>query len=84
MNRKELIGKMEQAYRMVIAIGDRMFRIVRDEDDWLTITERNHLESEKHYSDTNQLISRYRIDGKPLRDYIGAITIVKYTALLDA
>ena len=84
MNRKELIGKMEQAYRMVIAIGDRMFRIVRDEDDWLTITERNHLESEKHYSDTNQLISRYRIDGKPLRDYIEAITIVKYTALLDA
>ena len=67
-----------------IAIGDRMFRIVRDEDDWLTITERNRLESEKHYSDTNQLISRYRIDGKPLRDYIGAITIVKYTALLDA
>ena len=84
MNRKELIGKMEQAYRMVIAIGDRMFRIVRDEDDWLTITERNSLESEKHYSDTNQLINRYRIDGKPLRDYIGAITIVKYTALLDA
>ncbi len=84
MNRKELIGKMEQAYRMVIAIGDRMFRTVRDEDDWLTITERNRLESEKHYSDTNQLISRYRIDGKPLRDYIGAITIVKYTALLDA
>ena len=62
----------------------RMFRIVRDEEDWLTIAERNRRETEKHYADTYDLVSRYKIDGKPLRDYIGSITVVKYTALLDA
>ena len=84
MTRRELFDKLEEAFEMVISVGGRMFRIVRDEEDWLTITERQHKESEKHYSDTNQLISRYRIDGKPLRDCLEAITIVKYTALLDA
>ncbi len=84
MKRRELTEKIEQAYKMVISVGGRMFRIVRDEDDVLTITERNHKESEKHYTDTRDLISRYRIDGKPLRDYIDRITIVKYVALLDA
>ena len=28
--------------------------------------------------------SYYKIDGKPLRDYVEALTIVKYVALLDA
>ena len=84
VTKRELVDKIEMALDMMIAVGGRMFRIVRDEEDWLTITERQHKESEKHYSDTNQLISRYRIDGKPLRDCLEAITIVKYTALLDA
>ena len=84
MNKRELTDKIEQAYKLVITVGGRMFRITRDEEDWLTISERNHEETEKHYSDTNQMISRYKIDGKPLKDYIEAITIVKYTALLDA
>ena len=30
------------------------------------------------------LVSRYKIDGKSLRDYIDAITIEEYVALLDA
>ena len=84
MNKRELVDKIEQALDMVITVGGRMFRIVRDEEDWLTITERQHKESEKHYSDTHQLSARDRIDGKPLRDCLEAITIVKYTALLDA
>ena len=84
MTKRELIDKIETALDMVIAIGGRRFRIVRDEEDWLTISERARRETEKHYSDTNQLISRYRIDGNPLRNYIDAITIVEYTALLDA
>ena len=84
MTKRELTEKIEQALEMIISVSGRKFSIVRDEEDWLTITERQHKESEKHYSDTNQLISRYRIDGKPLRDCLEAITIVKYTALLDA
>ena len=84
MDRKELVRKIENAFRMVIAIGGRYFRIVRDEDDQLIITERSRTGSEKHYSDTYDLISRYRIDGNPLRDYTDRITIVEYTALLDA
>ena len=84
MNKKELVEKIEKALDMVIAVSGRMFRIVRDKDDQLTIAERSRRETVKHYSDTYDLISRYRIDGKPLRDYTEAITIVKYTALLDA
>ena len=84
MSRRELIEKIEKAFEMVIAVSGRMFRIVRDEEDWLTIGERNRLGSEKHYSDTNQMISRYKIDGKPLREYMEGITIIQYTALLDA
>ena len=84
MTRKELVEKLEKVYEMVIAVSGRLFRILRDEDDNLIITERSRKESEKHYSDTYDMISRYKIDGKPLRDYAEAIRIVKYTALLDA
>lgn len=84
MSKRELVEKIEQAYKMVIAVSGRLFGIIRDEEDRLTIVERNHRESAKRYTDTNQMISRYKIDGKPLRDYTDAITIVQYTALLDA
>lgn len=84
MTRKELVDKIENVFEMVIAISGRLFRIRRDEDDCLIIAERSRKESVKHYSDTYDMISRYKIDGKPLRDYAEKITIVKYTALLDA
>ena len=84
MSRRELVDKIEQAFEMVIAVSGRKFRIVRDEEDRLIIAERSHRETEKHYSDTYDLISRYKIDGHPLRNYIDAITIEEYTALLDA
>lgn len=84
MNKKELVEKIEQVYEMIIAIGGRLFRIRRDEEDRLIIAERNRKESIKRYTDTYDMISRYKIDGKPLRDYVDAIRIVKYTALLDA
>jgi len=84
MRKRELVEKIEKVYEMVITVSGRMFRILRDEEDNLIIAEGSRKESEKHYTDTNQMISRYKIDGKPLRDYLDAITIVKYTALLDA
>ena len=84
MNRRELTQKIEKAFEMVIAVSGRKFKILRDEDDCLTIAERSRQESEKHYTDTYDMISRYKIDGKPLRDYAEAITIEKYVALLDA
>lgn len=83
MSKKELFEKIEKALDMVISIRGRKYRILRDADDWLTITERSNRESRKQYTDTSDLISRYKIDGKPLRDYIDVITIEKYTALLD-
>ena len=84
MKRKELIEKIEKAYEMVIAISGRKLKILRDEEDNLIIAERCRKESEKHYTDTHDMISRYKIDGKPLRDYADVITIEKYIALLDA
>ena len=84
MNKRELVEKIEAAIDMVIAISGRKFRILRDKEDNLTIADRSRKESVRHYTDTNDLISRYKIDGKPLRDYTDSITIVKYTALLDA
>ena len=84
MTRRELVEKIENVFDMVITVSGRMFRIHRDEDDCLIIAERSRKESIKHYSDTYDMISRYKIDGKPLRDYAEAIRIVKYTALLDA
>ena len=84
MTRKELVEKIENVFDMVITVSGRMFRIRRDEDDCLIIAERSRKESIKHYSDTYDMISRYKIDGKPLRDYAEAIRIVKYIALLDA
>ena len=84
MTRKELVEKIENVFEMVIAISGRVFRIRRNEDDCLIIAERSRKESEKHYTDTYDMISRYKIDGKPLRDYADTIRIVKYTALLDA
>ena len=84
MTRKELVDKIENVFEMVIAISGRLFRIRRDEEDRLIIAERNRRESVKRYTDTYDMISRYKIDGKPLRDYVDAIRIVKYTALLDA
>ena len=84
MTRRELFDKLEEAFEMVISVGGRMFRIVRDEEDRLIIAERSRRETEKHYSDTYQLMTRYKINGTPLRDYTDAITIVEYTALLDA
>ena len=84
MTGKELTEKIENVFEMIISVSGRMFKILRDEDDRLIIAERSRKESEKHYSDTYDMISRYKIDGKPLRDYAEAITIVKYTALLDA
>ena len=83
MSKKELVDKIEKALEMVIAVSGRRFRIVRDEEDWLTISDSQHRGSEKHYSDTYDLVSRYKIDGNPLRDYIDAITIEQYVALLD-
>jgi len=80
----EFIRKIEDAWKMVIAISGRKFQIVRDEEDWLTISEKKNQNTEKHYSDTYDLVSRYKIDGKSLRDYIDAITIEEYVALLDA
>ena len=84
MSKRELVEKIEKVYEMVIAVSGRMFRILRDEEDNLIIAERDQKSSEKHYTDTYDMITRYKIDGKPLRDYVDAITIVKYTALLDA
>ena len=84
MSKGEFIRKIEDAWKMVIAISGRKFQIVRDEEDWLTISEKKHENTEKHYSDTYDLVSRYKIDGNPLRDYIDAITIEEYVALLDA
>ncbi|MBP5169269.1 MAG: hypothetical protein ILP14_08725 [Oscillospiraceae bacterium] len=83
MSKKELIEKIEKALEMVISVSGRKFTIVRDEEDWLTISEKKHQETEKHYSDTYDLVSRYKIDGNPLRNYIDAIKIEKYVALLD-
>ncbi len=84
MTKGEFIRKIEDAWKMVIAISGRKFQIVRDEEDWLTISEKKNQNTEKHYSDTYDLVSRYKIDGKSLRDYIDAITIEEYVALLDA
>ena len=84
MRKRELVDKIEEAFEMVIAVSGRKFRILRDEEDNLIIAERCRKESEKRYTDTYDMISRYKIDGRPLRDYIDTITIVKYTALLDA
>ena len=84
MSKGEFIRKIEDAWKMVIAISGRKFQIVRDEEDWLTISEKKNQNTEKHYSDTYDLVSRYKIDGKSLRDYIDAITIEEYVALLDA
>ena len=84
MSKGELIRKIENAWKMVIAISGRKFQIIRDEEDWLTISEKKHEDTEKHYSDTYDLVSRYKIDGNPLRDYLDAITIEEYVALLDA
>lgn len=84
MSKGELIKKIEKALEMVIAISGRKFKIVRDEEDWLTISETSHQETEKHYSDTYDLVSRYKINGNPLRDYIDAITIEEYIPLLNA
>ena len=84
MSKGELIRKIENAWKMVIAISGRKFQIVRDEEDWLTISEKKHEDTEKHYSDTYDLVSRYKIDGNPLKNYIDAITIEEYVALLDA
>ena len=84
MSKGELIRKIENAWKMVIAISGRKFQIIRDEEDWLTISEKKHQDTEKHYSDTYDLVSRYKIDGNPLRDYLDAITIEEYVALLDA
>ena len=83
MNKRELVEKTENALEMVVAVCGRTFRILRDEDDRVIIAERDRKESEKHYTDTYDMISRYKIDGKPLRDYAETITIEKYTALLD-
>ena len=83
MSKKELIEKIVEALEMVISVSGRKFTIVRDEEDWLTISEKKHQETEKHYSDTYDLVSRYKIDGNPLRNYIDAIKIEKYVALLD-
>ena len=83
MSRKELVEKIEKALEMVIAVSGRKFRILRDEEDTLIIAERSRQKSEKHYMSTYDMISRYKIDGRPLRDYADAITIEKYTALLD-
>ena len=84
MSKGEFIRKIEDAWKMVIAISGRKFQIVRDEEDWLTISENKHQDTEKHYSDTYDLVSRYKIDGNPLKNYIDAITIEDYVALLDA
>ena len=84
MTKGEFIRKIEDAWKMVIAISGRKFQIVRDEEDWLTISEKKNQNTEKLYSDTYDLVSRYKIDGKSLRDYIDAITIEEYVALLDA
>ena len=83
MNKRELVEKIENALEMVVAVCGRTFRILRDEDDRVIIAERDRKESEKHYTDTYDMISRYKIDGKSLRDYAETITIEKYTALLD-
>ena len=83
MNKRELVEKIENALEMVVAVCGRKFRILRDEDDRLIIEERFRTESEKHYSDTYDMISRYKIDGNPLRNYIDAITIEKYVPLLQ-
>ena len=79
-----MIRKIENAWKMVIAISGRKFQIIRDEEDWLTISEKKHEDTEKHYSDTYDLVSRYKIDGNPLKNYIDAIIIEEYVALLDA
>ena len=84
MSKGELIRKIENAWKLVIAISGRKFQIIRDEEDWLTISEKKHQDTEKHYSDTYDLVSRYKIDGNPLKNYIDAITIEEYVALLDA
>ena len=51
MSKKELIEKIEKALEMVISVSGRKFTIVRDEEDWLTISEKKHQETEKHYSE---------------------------------
>ena len=84
MTKGEFIRKIEDAWKMVIAISGRKFQIVRDEEDWLTISEKKNQNTEKHYSDTYDLVSRYKIDGNPLKNYIDSITIEEYVALLDA
>ena len=84
MSKKEFFDKIEEAFEMVFSISGKKYRIVRDEDDQIFISERSHQEAVKHYSDTHNLLSRYKIDGNPLRDYLEAITIDEYTALLDA
>ena len=84
MTKGEFISKIEDALKMVIAISGRKFQIDRDAEDWLTISERQRQITEKHYSDTYDLVSRYKIDGNPLKNYIDAITIEEYVALLDA
>ena len=84
MSKRELIEKIEEAFEMVIAVSVRKYKIIRDEEDRLIVADSLHQEPVKHYSRTNDLISRFKVDGHPLRNLLEAVSIVEYTALLDA
>lgn len=84
MSKRELIEKIEEAFEMVIAVSGRKYKIIRDEEDRLIVADSLHQEPVKYYSRTNDLISRFKVDGHPLRNLLEAVSIVEYTALLDA
>lgn len=81
MTRNELVKKIEDAFEMVIVINDKRFTITDENEQGISIAEWNRLETEQYFSDANDLVDKYIINGKALKDQTDDIKIQDYTGI---
>lgn len=83
MSKNELIQKIDNAYEMVIIIDDRRFTICDEYEKGFSIAEWDKPETEMYFTNAEQLVESYSINGKVLADYAVTLIVEDYTGFVE-
>ena len=81
MTKNEFLQKIENAFEMVITIGEKRFTITDENEKGISIAEWGNQQSERYFPDARTLIDGYIIDDRPIGEQAEFIMVKDYTGM---
>ena len=83
MSRDEFVWKIEHGDDIMFDINGRKFVIFTWDEDGIRIVEQNSNSDGLVYKEANELLDKFLVDGIPLKEVVGDITITAYTLVRE-